>query len=108
MGNLYKARIEITQDHQHMMSQRDLQQHVKRRLAAEFLSTIEDNMSISKQLNINRDSVSYEAGVVILSLDEYDALRYNKTSSEHKFKPLEPKQEFDAVNYLKNLMKKSR
>lgn len=108
MSNQYKARIEITQAHEQMMKLSDLQQHIKRRLAAEFLSTLEEKLSISQHLNINRDTVSYEGSVVILTLDQYNALRYNNLSSEDKFKPFEPKQEFDAVNYLKNLMKKSR
>jgi hypothetical protein len=110
MNNRYKAKIEISNVHHLMLSCADLEQHVKRRLAAEFLSILEQRMDIKYTTNPNRDSVSYEGGVVILSLDEYDKLRYNSVSSEDRFTLHTPKREpeFDAVNYLKNLMKKSR
>lgn len=86
------------------MSMPELQKHVQRRLSAEYLSAIEQKMTITSTTNINRDSVTYTGDVVILSLDEYAKLRYNSVRAE----PVAKQPEFDAVDYLKNLMKKTR
>jgi hypothetical protein len=108
MKDLYRVNIDVADAHHQMMSLTDLQNHIKQKLAYEFLPIIEQKMKIMSSPNYNDATVRYQAGLVVLSVDEYNALRYNNVSSEDKFKPLEPKQEFDAVNYLKNLMKKSR
>jgi hypothetical protein len=103
-------RVSIEVSHMDLMSVStpEIQKHIQRKLCAEYLSTIEQKMTITSVTNPHKDSIMYTGDVVILSLDEYNKLRYNSVSREDKFKPFEPKQEFDAVNYLKNLMKKSR
>jgi hypothetical protein len=77
-------------------------------LVVEYLSAIEDKMEMKSTTNTNRDAVTFEGSIVILSLDEYNALRYNRLSSEDRFTQPAHKPQFDAVDYLKNLMKKSR
>ena len=109
-SNRYFAAIRIPDSHYQMMKMGDLQLHIKQKLAYEFLSVIEQKMEIKSEKNNSDCTVRHQAGLVILTLDEYDKLRYNSVSSEDRFAPHTPKREpeFDAVNYLKNLMKKSR
>lgn len=99
----HRVSIEVSQMSLLSIHTPDIQKHVQRKLCAEYLSVIEQKMTITSTTNINRDSVTYTGDVVILSLDEYKVLAYNKDMVTP-----ESKKEFDAVNYLKNLMKKPR
>lgn len=108
-SNRYFVAVNIPESHYQMMKIGDLQIHIKQKLAYEFLSVIEQKMAVKSEMNYSDNTVRHQAGLVILTLDEYDKLRYNSVSREDRFEPVsKPKEEFDAVNYLKNLMKKSR
>jgi hypothetical protein len=110
MKELYKARIEVPDAHVAMLNPNDFEDFVTKKLASEFVSIIRKKMSIATSPNYTQATRTFEAAVVVLSVDEYNNLVYNSDKKPiHGYAPAQQvKQEFDAVQYLKDLMNKTK
>ena len=124
MKYLYHAEVEIAYHVAMTATQMGEMEHFcRRKLAHEFLPFIEENLVVSRiATNPNAMTETVRGSMVMMHLEEYNKLvfaaqqsdiRYRgldgrySMRSENVFRP-QPKKEFDAVDYLKNLMKKPR
>jgi hypothetical protein len=125
MKYLYHAEVEIAYHVAMTATQMgEMEYYCKRKLANEFLPFIEQNMVVSRvATNPHAMTETVRGSMVMMPLEEYNKLMFAAQQSDIRYRGLDdgrysmrsenvfrpqPKKEFDAVDYLKNLMKKPR
>jgi hypothetical protein len=125
MKYLYHAEVEIAYHVAMTATQMGEMEHFcRRKLANEFLPYIEKNLVVSRiATNHNAMSETVRGSMVMMSLEQYQKLMFAAQQADERYRGLDdgrysmrsenvfrpqPKKEFDAVDYLKNLMKKPR